>query len=131
MVFDSCLPTYFYRDGYTVASGPAFKGCESVCADTLFGCCDDGETVAAGVGEETGCEKNKRCQAGKFGCCPDGRTFAQGPRRQGCFTCPEEIFHCDQCELTEFGCCPDLQNAAAGPEFEGCPDEDGEIYEGT
>ena len=57
------------------------------------------------------------------------RTFSQGPKKQGCFTCPDEVFHCDACEKTEFGCCPDLQNAAAGPEFEGCPDEDGEIYE--
>ena len=57
------------------------------------------------------------------------RTFSQGPKKQGCFTCPEEVFLCDSCEKTEFGCCPDLQNAAAGPEFEGCPDEDGEIYE--
>ena len=57
------------------------------------------------------------------------RTFAQGPKKQGCFICPEEVFLCDSCEKTEFGCCPDLQSAPAGPEFEGCPDEDGEIYE--
>ena len=57
------------------------------------------------------------------------RTFSQGPKKQGCFTCPEEVFLCDSCEKTEFGCCPDLQSAPAGPDFEGCPDEDGEIYE--
>ena len=92
--------------------------------------------------DETKCEENKKCQNGKFGdypdqllisqispgCCPDGRTHSQGPKKQGCFECPEvgvakrlqikfllqEVFMCDQCEKTLYGCCPDLQNAAAG-----------------
>lgn len=132
MEYKTCEDTRYgcCRDGFTTAEGPNFKNCPTnVCETTLFGCCDDGETAASGVGEESNCEENKKCQSGKFGCCPDGRTFSQGPKKQGCFECPEEVFICDECEKTEFGCCPDLQNAAAGPEFEGCPDEDGEIYE--
>ena len=192
-----------------MAEGPAFAGCPTgVCEQTLFGCCDDGETPASALpkakrrrrrqaeesgdgkgycnkelqdylkgdgdeasgaddaeasgddkedgddgsgdateeeedGEdETKCEENKKCQNGKFGnypdnplilqispgCCPDGRTHSQGPKKQGCFECPEvgvpkrlqiefllqEVFMCDQCEKTLYGCCPDLQNAAAG-----------------
>merc|ERR1711892_1497957 len=55
--------------------------------------------------------------------------FAQGPKKQGCFSCPEEVFMFDECEKTEFGFCPDLKTAASGPEFVGCPDEDGENNE--
>lgn len=114
------------KDGYTVATGPKFEGCPpSKCEESLFGCCNDGETPASGVGENTKCDENRNCKSGKFGCCPDGRTFSQGPKKQGCFKCPDEVFMCDECEKTEFGCCPDLQNAATGPEFEGCPDEEG------
>ena len=128
MEYKTCEDTRYgcCQDGHTQAEGPNFESCPSTnCENTIFGCCDDGETPASGYDEESKCEENKNCKSGKFGCCPDGRTSSQGPKKQGCFTCPEEVFICDECEKTEFGCCPDLQNAATGPEFEGCPDEDG------
>jgi hypothetical protein len=126
--FRTCEDTKFgcCRDGATVATGRKFEGCPPTrCEDTLFGCCNDGETAASGHGEASKCDENKSCKAGKWGCCPDGRTWSQGPKKQGCFVCPEGVFFCDTCDKTEFGCCPDLQNAATGPSFEGCPDEEG------
>ena len=54
-----------------------------------FGCCSDGETPAGPTDES--CEENKDCKNGPFGCCPDGRTWSQGPNKQGCFECPEEV----------------------------------------
>ena len=126
--YRTCEDTQFgcCRDGATVAPGPKFEGCPPTqCEDSLFGCCNDGETAASGHGEASKCDENKSCKAGKWGCCPDGRTWAQGPKKQGCFVCPEGVFVCDSCDKTEFGCCPDLQNAATGPSFEGCPDEEG------
>ena len=128
MEYKTCEDTRYgcCQDGYTTAEGAKYAGCPPTnCEDTLFGCCNDGETPASGHGDDTKCDENKNCKSGKFGCCPDGRTFAQGPKKQGCFVCPEDVFICDECEKTEFGCCPDLQNAATGPEFEGCPDEEG------
>ena len=76
MEYKTCEDTRYgcCRDGYTTAEGRNFEGCpKNVCEKTLFGCCDDGETPAEGAGEESKCEENKKCQAGKFGCCPDGR----------------------------------------------------------
>ncbi len=128
MEYKTCEDTRYgcCQDGFTTSQGAKFQGCPPTnCENTLYGCCNDGETPASGFGENTKCDENKKCKSGPFGCCPDGRTFSQGPKKQGCFSCPEEVFVCDECEKTEFGCCPDLQNAATGPEFEGCPDEDG------
>ena len=56
---------------------------------TRFGCCSDGETPSGPTDES--CDENKACENGPFGCCPDGRTWSQGPNKQGCFECPDEV----------------------------------------
>ena len=54
-----------------------------------YGCCSDGETLAGPTDES--CDENQDCKNGPFGCCPDESTFSQGPKKQGCFECPDEV----------------------------------------
>ena len=79
--------------------------------DTLFGCCTDGQTPAAGPDGE-GCPIVFGCEATAFGCCSDGVTPANGFNGEGC----KEKDKSKPCEETPFGCCYDGIRPAKGVE---------------
>ncbi|XP_041832767.1 papilin b, proteoglycan-like sulfated glycoprotein isoform X2 [Melanotaenia boesemani] len=71
----SRLDTQSGRDLYPPVVGPR-------CAQSLFGCCPDGNTPATGP-RNRGCSQDD-CVRSRFGCCLDGVTTAQGSGRAGC-----------------------------------------------
>ena len=96
-----CLIVVFNCNLMRENDGPLFL------QDTLFGCCPDGQTPAAGP-ENDGCPIVFGCESSAYGCCEDGVTFANGLNGEGC----QE--HPPRCARMPFGCCLDGEKAAKG-----------------
>nr|XP_006014166.1 PREDICTED: papilin-like [Latimeria chalumnae] len=120
------------------------------CMQTIYGCCPDGWTPAAGP-RGIGC-RSVSCQETRYGCCPDGTTAAQGPRNAGCprfdsdgywkpnepnrseqgatVTVPTSVRQSssDECRGTTYGCCYDNNGPAMGPNGEGCTNRPSHPY---
>ena len=79
--------------------------------ETLYGCCTDGQTPAAGPNSE-GCPIVFGCDVTAFGCCDDGVTPANGFDREGC----QEKEQPTSCDQTPYGCCFDGSKPAKGAE---------------
>ncbi|XP_078313590.1 uncharacterized protein LOC111130469 isoform X3 [Crassostrea virginica] len=96
------------EDGQTKAQGPNGEGCPQTCVSSRYGCCSDNKTPARGPDGE-GCPQ--ACVSSRYGCCENKVTPARGPNGEGC---PSD------CSRTRFGCCSDGQTPARGPSGQGC-----------